>query len=171
MKGKSMCYLSAHLFFTPSPTHTPLLSLLFPNKNSIDFNYACGHKGIDLGRHHVYWWGAAHQRVQLVSWQKKNPESSGSLFTSNGNWSCLHVAMFLLCWPLLYILWGCSALWWAGTFPISLILTAAAYQKDVMIERQHCLRGKYYVQHVCVLSQGGALSDGRKGNRMYSYPL
>ncbi len=60
-------------------------------------------------------------------------------------------------------------------FPISLEIhflpTAAECQRDVMTDTQQCLLGKYYVQHVCVLSQGGVLSDGRKGNRMYSYPL
>lgn len=40
--------------------------------------------------------------------------------------------------------------------------TAAEYERGVMIETRQYLLGMYYVQHVCVLSQGVVLSDGRK---------
>lgn len=171
-----MYYLSLHLAFYFSISY-PLLPLLFPNKNSIDFNYACGHKGIDLGRYHACWWGTAHQRgVQLVSRQKTywiiRTQDLCSIKMAPWGVAMWHSSYWaqLYCRPpyckaVEYQTIHFPSVWRYSFFPQRLRIRGMQWSKcsDAYMES--------IMYNMCVLSQGGMLSDGRKGNRMYSYPL
>lgn len=169
MKGKSMYYLSLHLAFslslprTKSPTHycflikIPLTSTMLVGIKVLTW--------VDIMRA-----DEVQRGFQQVSWEKEIMKSSRCEISVEHNcgvnmWHCFYCTYYEV-----------STVW----------TTVLSHEPEDMFS-SHSDRVSLGVGGsdrgnnatwkvlcaacVCVLSQGGMASDGRKGNRMYSYPL